>query len=209
VPAALQVIRDPQVAASALDPARLAILERLAEPNSAAGLARQTGIPRQKLNYHLHQLEKDGLVELVEERRKGNCMERIVRATARQYLISPEALGKLGSDAAGIRDRFSSAYLASAAARALRDLTQVRGQADSAEKRIATLTMEADIRFASAEARHQFANELAETVARLVAQYHNENAPGGRTVRLLIGAYPKPAGQPEPESGDRRATKME
>jgi DNA-binding transcriptional ArsR family regulator len=209
VPAALQVIRDPEVAASALDPARLAILERLREPNSAAGLAREAGLPRQKLNYHLRQLEKDGLVELVEERRKGNCMERIVRATARQYLISPEALGKLGSDATGIRDRFSSAYLASAAARTLRDLTLVRAQADAKGKRIATLTMEVEIRFASAESRHEFAGELADAVARLAAKYHHENEPGGRTLRLLVGAYPKPADAPEPESGDMRATKME
>lgn len=209
MPAALHVIRDSGVAASVLDPARLALLERLAEPNSAAGLARETGMPRQKLNYHLRQLEKDGLVELVEERRKGNCMERIVRATARQYLISPEALGKLGSDPAGVRDRFSSAYLASAAARAVRDLTLVRSQADAAGKRIATLTLETEIRFASAASRAEFANELAEAVARLTAKYHQENQPGGRTVRLLIGAYPKPASDAGAEPSDRRATRME
>lgn len=209
MPAALHVIRDAAVAASVLDPARLGLLERLAEPNSAAGLARATGMPRQKLNYHLRQLEKDGLVELVEERRKGNCMERIVRATARQYLISPEALGKLGADATGVRDRFSSAYLASAAARAVRELTLVRAQADAAGKRIATLTLETEIRFASAGMRAEFANELAETVARLAARYHQENVPGGRTVRLLIGAYPKPASDAGAEPADRRATKME
>ena len=36
------------------------------------------------------------LVELAEERRKGNCTERVMRATAPSYFISPAALGKLG-----------------------------------------------------------------------------------------------------------------
>ena len=34
-----------------------------------------------------------GWIELVEERKRGNCTERIVRDTATHYLDSPEALG--------------------------------------------------------------------------------------------------------------------
>ena len=45
---------------------------------------------------HLHELEKEGFVEFVEQRPKGNCLERVVRATARSYVISPAALGLLG-----------------------------------------------------------------------------------------------------------------
>jgi hypothetical protein len=48
-------------------------------------------LPRQQVGYHLRALEQAGLVELVEERRKGNCIERIVRAAACSYVISPEA----------------------------------------------------------------------------------------------------------------------
>jgi DNA-binding transcriptional ArsR family regulator len=33
-------------------------------------------------NYHLRALERHALVELVEERRKGNVTERMMRATA-------------------------------------------------------------------------------------------------------------------------------
>jgi DNA-binding transcriptional ArsR family regulator len=208
MPTALQVIRDPRAAASALDPARLAILEKLDEPNSAAGLAREAGIPRQKLNYHLRQLEKEGLVEFVEERRKGNCLERIVRATARQYLISPEALGKLGSSSPEeVRDRFSAAYLASAAGRTIRDLATVRARADAHGKRIATLTLEGEVRFASAESRNAFTEELTGAVMRLMAKYHEASAPKGRTFRLVVGAYPNPPEDTQP--GDTRAANME
>ena len=72
------------------------LYQQLAEPDSASGVARRLGLPRQQVNYHLRELEKQGFLEFIEERRKGNCMERLVRATARTYLISPEALGHLG-----------------------------------------------------------------------------------------------------------------
>ena len=166
MPAALQVIRNPQAAASAFDPARLAILDRLGEPTSAAAVARETGIPRQKVNYHLKLLETQGLVEFVEERRKGNCVERIIR-----------------------------------------DLALVRFRADAAGKKIATMTPEADVKFAGPEARNAFAEELSEPVARLVAKYHDETSPRGRTFRLLVGSYPKPRADAEP--GDTRAANME
>jgi DNA-binding transcriptional ArsR family regulator len=207
MPAALQVIRNPQAAATALDPARLAILDRLKEPTSAAAVSRETGIPRQKLNYHFKLLETNGLIEFVEERRKGNCVERLVRATAKQYLISPEALGKLGSTTSEVRDRFSAAYLVSAAGRAIQDLALVRSRADAAGKKIATLTLEANVKFASPETRNAFAEELAESVARLVAKYHDESSPNGRNFRLLVGVYPKPPENAEP--GDTRAANME
>ena len=97
-------------------------LAHLKDPDSASGLARRLRLPRQRVNYHLKVLETAGLVELVEERRKGNCLERVVRATARAFVISPEALGELGPTAETAADRLSGAYLIAAAGRAIRDV---------------------------------------------------------------------------------------
>ena len=82
------VIGDPAAAEVSLDPVRARLLAELAEPASATMLAARVGLPRQKVNYHLRALERHGLVELVEERRKGNCTERVLRATAASYVIS-------------------------------------------------------------------------------------------------------------------------
>ena len=76
------VIDDPRVAEISLDPVRTRLLAELAEPASAAMLAARVGLQRQKVNYHLKMLEQHGLVELVEERRKGNVTERLMRASA-------------------------------------------------------------------------------------------------------------------------------
>ena len=92
----IAVIDDPAAAVVSLDPVRARLLAALAEPGSATTLSGQLGIPRQKINYHLRTLEQHGLLELVEERRKGNCTERVLKATASSYLISPVVLADVG-----------------------------------------------------------------------------------------------------------------
>ena len=182
--ATLQIVQSPQKAGVLLQPGRLRLLEQLTEPDSAAGLARRVGVARQKLNYHLRELEREGFVELIEERRKGNCVERVVRAVAHEFLIVP----RIGECVTA--DRFSAAYLASAAARMIRELASFCIRANRARKRVATLTLETEIRFASAESRAAFAEEMTASMARLAAKYHNERAEGGRRFRLLSAVYP-------------------
>ena len=63
-------------------------------------------------------------------------------------------------------------------------------RARRAGKRVATLTLETEIRFASAESRAAFAEEMTASIARLAAKYHNERAEGGRRFRLLSAVYP-------------------
>jgi DNA-binding transcriptional ArsR family regulator len=77
------IVQDLDRATVLLNPLRLRILRELREPDSASGLSRKIGMPRQKLNYHLRELESAGFLQLVEERRKGNCTERVLRASAR------------------------------------------------------------------------------------------------------------------------------
>ena len=184
-------IHDPGRAGVLLDPLRLRLVGELrSEPDSASGLARRLKLPRQKLNYHLRELEKEGFVELAEERRKGNCIERVVRVTARAYVIDPAIFGTLGIDPAQFQDRFSSAYLVAVAAKTIRDVAVLRQRAEKAGKRLATFTLQSEVRFASAADRAAFVEELTMTIARLAAKYHNEQAAGGRKFQFVLGAYP-------------------
>ena len=197
--AAVQVIQSVSSAEKLLKPERLRMLDLLAEPGSATGLAKRMKLPRQTVNYHLRELEKEGFVELVEQRPRRNCLERVVRAAARSYVISPAALGAVGIGAGEVRDQFSSAYLVSAAARVIRDVSALRQRADKAGKKIATLTVETEIRFASAKARREFGDELLNAVAGLAMKYHQPAAEGGRGFRLLAGCYPNMS-KPAPEN---------
>ncbi len=74
----LQVIDEPATAIALLDPVRGRILAGLSEPGSATSLARRLGLARQKVNYHLRQLELHGLVRLVEERPRRGLTERVL-----------------------------------------------------------------------------------------------------------------------------------
>ena len=123
----IAVIEDPATAESLLDPVRTRLLEALAEPASATMLASRLGLPRQLVNYHLRTLERHGLVELEAERRKGNVTERVMRASAGSYVISPAALTALQPDPGRSTDQRSAVWLLALAARLVRDVGALLG----------------------------------------------------------------------------------
>jgi DNA-binding transcriptional ArsR family regulator len=184
------VISDPAAAEVSLDPVRARLLAGLSAPISAASLAQRVGLGRQKVNYHLRALEKHGLVDFVEERRKGNCTERIVQASAASYLISPAALGPVAPDPGHSPDRLSARWLLALAGQLVRDVGELIGGADKARQRVATFAVDGEIRFASAADRAAFTGELAAAIASLVGRYHDEGAPRGRVHRIVVAVHP-------------------
>jgi DNA-binding transcriptional ArsR family regulator len=194
------VIEDPGAAEISLDPVRTRLLAELAEPASATTLAARLGLPRQKVNYHLRTLEQHGLVELVAERRKGNVTERIVRATAARYVISPAALAAVAPDPVDSPDQLSARWLLAVAARVVTELGTLIGRAARSRKRLSTFTIDAEVRFASAAERAAFARELADTVTALVAKYHSPAGDGARAHRFVVAVYPKLADKESEES---------
>lgn len=194
----LAVIREPAQARVALDPLRARLLAALAEPASAAQLATRLGLPRQKVNYHLRSLEASGLVTLAEERGHGGLTERLLVATAVAYVVSPAALGPLAADPERSRDRLSARHLIALAARVVTEVGDLVGRADRAGKRLATLSLDTELRFATPEARAAFADDLAAAVLSLASKYHDPGAAEGRSHRLVIAVHPLPARPEEP-----------
>lgn len=187
----LDVIDDPLAAIAALDPVRARILGQLVEPGSATTLATDLGLTRQKANYHLRVLEAQGLVELVEERPRRGLTERVVRATARSYLVAPDAIDEHAADPSRV-DRLSSRYLLALAVRMVKEVLELSRRAERAEKTLPTLAIDTEIRFASAAERAEFTAELAAAVRDLAARYHDEAAPRGRWHRLVVASHPHP-----------------
>jgi len=200
----IEVIEDPAAAEASLDPIRTRILRELAEPGSATQLAAKLGLPRQKINYHLKALERHGLVELIEERRRGNVTERILRATAASYVISPAALASVAPDPRRFSDRFSAFWLLALAARMVQEMGRLIAGAAAARQKLATFAIDGEVIFRSAADRAAFAEELAVAVTRLVDKYHDggsgvpeDDAPGppaarpaGRTHRIVVALHP-------------------
>lgn len=197
---AVEVIDDPAAATVALEPTRSRLLSELTEPASAATLATRVGLPRQKVNYHLHALERHGLVRLADQRKWGGLTERLLVATAASYVVSPSALGPVAVDPDREADRLSASYAIALGARIVRELGDLVRRARDAGKRLATLSIDSEVRFRSAADRAAFSSELAEAVTKLVSKYHDESAPGGRAHRLVVVAHPMPN---KPESKEK------
>jgi DNA-binding transcriptional ArsR family regulator len=188
----VDVIAAPERAAALLQPTRLLILERLDEPASAASLARALDLPRQRLNYHIQELLGVGLIEQVESRQRGSVTERIYRRSAASYAISADVLGRLAVRPETIADRHSSAHQIAVASRAIAELARQRAAAAAADKSLATISLEVDVRFGDAAARSEFARELTDAIANLARKYHDARTPNGRTFRFYLGGYPSP-----------------
>jgi DNA-binding transcriptional ArsR family regulator len=186
----IAVISEPEAARSALDPVRARLLAVLAEPASASAAAKKVGLSRQKANYHLRELEQHGLVELVEERRRGNMLERVLRASAGAFVISPEVLAELAPDPGRSPDQISARWLLALAARLLREVGELVRGARAAGRPLATFAVDGEVCFASAADRAAFAEELGESLRDLVARYHDESTPGGRRHRVVIALHP-------------------
>ncbi len=171
---------------------RSRLLSELAAPASAATLAARVGLARQKVNYHLKALEAHGLVRPDQQRKWGGLTERLLVASAASYVVSTGALGPVAADASLEVDKLSASYLIALGARVVREVGALVRRATDAGQRLATLALDAEIRFRSAADRAAFSHELTEAVTKLVSKYHDESAPGGRAHRLMVVAHPLP-----------------
>ncbi|WP_053207551.1 helix-turn-helix domain-containing protein [Jiangella muralis] len=188
--AAITYLDEPGAVRVALAPPRRELLSRLREPASATQLAGALGLPRQRVNYHLRVLEAAGLVELVEERRRRGCVERILRATPGAVVVDPTVMSA-DDEPARLRDQYAAEHLVATAADTVRDVARMQARADESGRRLLTFTIEAEVRFAEPGDVHAFTDELTEAVRRTVARFDTGD---GRPYRLVAGGYPAPRG---------------
>jgi DNA-binding transcriptional ArsR family regulator len=192
-PPSLEVLRDPNSALALLDPERRRLAEALGQsPDSASGLARRLGEKRQRLNYHLRVLEDAGIVELAEERLRGNRIERILRLVAQRFVLDPTAMGPLAvADPDEIGDRFSASYLVALATRIIRELADLLDRARKGRARLATASVNTSVRLATPAQFDAFVGDLTRAISDVVARHHEEHGEG-RWFRVVAGAYPGP-----------------
>jgi predicted ArsR family transcriptional regulator len=187
---ALDIIDDPARARTALQPIRLRLLHLLDQPKSAPQLARAMEMPRQRVLYHLRTLEAQQLVEAQEHGSVGRRIDRTYIRTATSYAIAPKTLGGVAVDTQTVGDAFSSAYLSAVAGRALNDLAALGRAAAARGKRVPTMTLETDVRFATPADQQRFAAELTIALTQLAAKYHQPDSIQGRTFRVFACGYP-------------------
>jgi hypothetical protein len=184
-------VADRRCAAALLaHPLRPRIVALAAEPASASELAVRLGLPRQRVNYHVRQLAKARFLRRAGEVRKRNLIEQRYVATARSYVFAPDVLGPLAAERAAAEDAFSAARLVALAAEAQADVSHAVSAAAAQGKRLATLSLAADIRFESAAQRDAFTAALQAAIVDVIGRHTSPAQGGGRPFRLVLGCYP-------------------
>jgi DNA-binding transcriptional ArsR family regulator len=200
MPAPIAVLEQPNEVRLALSPMRRKLLERLRTPSSATQLASELALGRQRVNYHLRALERAGLIELAAERQRRGCVERILVARARAFVVDPSLMAGPSSTAAPraatsqvAQDRFAAEHLIGTAATVVRDVGRMQARAYQQGTRLLTFTIDTEISFATPADLKRFATDLAEFVAR---QGVRHESPDGRRYRVVAGGHPAPRQQP-------------
>jgi hypothetical protein len=208
IPDVETITEGPRAAVLVQHPLRPRILSLAREPASATQIAAALGEARQKVNYHVRQLHRAGLLKPAGRRKKRNMVEQRFVATARAYVLAPQLVGPLAAEAARVADAMSAAHLVALASQAQAELAAVMAAAGAQGKRVATLSVSAELRFESAEQREDFTRALQAALTRVVAEHSSPmtrrdgSAGAGRPYRLVVGCYPIPKradGEPKRE----------
>ena len=196
----IAVIEDPRHGRVVARPGADAFLEALAEGRRLRDDAgERVGLPRQLVNYHLRTLERHGLVELEAERRKGNVTERVMRASAGSYVISPAALTGLQPDPGAVARSALRRLAAGAGGPARPRRRHAAGRRHPRATRLcprSPWTRRSGSR-APRTGRHSRTSSAA-AVTSLISRYHDDAAPRGRTHRVLVAIHPSVPTAPRP-----------
>lgn len=169
-------------------PTRVAMLDALREPASAASVARAIGQPRQRVNYHLKELEEAGLVERVGEERTGNFVASLYRAVASSFVVSPKVAWSDPRRAAALRHQHSLETLVDIGQRLQSDAAGLLDRAAFDGEEIASASVTVEVRFASEHDRAAFMKEYLRATRALLETY---GAKKGEPYRTVLAVYPK------------------
>jgi DNA-binding transcriptional ArsR family regulator len=183
----VRVVDDPEALQALAHPLRVQVLEALREPGSAAAVARAVGLSRQRVNYHLKELDRVGLVHKVGERRTGNFIEALYQAVASTLIVSPQVAWRDPRRLEALRHQHSLERLVLVGVRLQRDAAALLDRAAFDGEQIASSTVEADVHFADEQQRSEFLAAYFDALRELCDRY---GAATGDPYRVVVAAHP-------------------
>ncbi|MBL8769730.1 MAG: helix-turn-helix transcriptional regulator [Planctomycetes bacterium] len=195
----LECVSELPRAAVLLHPLRLKILRSFDQPKSATDVAGELRMSRQQVNYHVQRLARARFLRKAGRRQKRGLRDQCFVQNAKSLLVLPQVLGPLAPSPAATRSALSAAYLLALSAVVQKELGVALSEATAAQQTVATLAIDAEVRFTSPDQRAQFTQALHAAVTDVIARHASpmrtesgDRAPG-RPHRVVIGAYPIPA----------------
>ncbi|UQZ83707.1 Helix-turn-helix domain protein [Paenibacillus konkukensis] len=186
------LIQSPEQAMALLNPLRADIVSRLAEPASAAELARQLQETPQRMNYHLKALEKTGLIRRVGTRQVRNLVEVLYQSIAKTFVLA-ESLSLSEETIERLKEHGSLAQLITTAEQMKKDAVHLMEHADKGED-IPSATMQLQIPLQDQNARQAFIEDYVEMMKALTRKYAGALEQDGKTAamyQVMLAIYPK------------------
>jgi DNA-binding transcriptional ArsR family regulator len=184
----VEIIDDPERLSALAHPVRLAILDGLREPASAATVARLIGETRQKANYHVKALLDAGLLRAAGERRIGNFVEQLYQSVAGTFLVSPRIAWSDDRRADALTAQVPLEHLVGLGERLQRDAIELLDRAAFDGEEIPSASVEATVRFADEQRRTEFLEEYLAAVKPLLKKYGSRK---GDPFCVALAAYPR------------------
>jgi DNA-binding transcriptional ArsR family regulator len=180
-----QTLKSSEQLLAIAHPTRRRVLDALRSPDSAAGVARTLGEPRQRINHHVKELEKAGLIAAAGERRNGNFVEQLFESVAGTFIISPRLAWGDGERVRAMADQLSLQHLVEFGERLQRDAAALLDRAAFDGEQIPSAAVEATVHFVDAGTRAAFLDEYLTLTASLIERYATTTGPGF-TVGLVV-----------------------
>lgn len=184
-----QSLSDPAAVDALNHPIRRQVLASLREPDSAANVARHIGETRQKVNYHIKELARSGLVQETGERRKGHLIEKLYQTVAGSFLVSPQLAIDDTARQRALNDQISLRHLVNLGTQLSQDAMGLLDRAAFDLEEIPSASVETEIHFADEVARSAFMEEYLQMLGPLLTKYGNKD---GRRFKTLLATYPDP-----------------
>jgi DNA-binding transcriptional ArsR family regulator len=184
-------VETPDQATALLNPLRAEILAKLKEPSSAAEVARMIKEPSQKVNYHVKNLEKVGLVKRVGTRNVRNLVEILYQSIAKTFVLS-ESLGWEPETVKKIKDQGSLKHLITTSERIKRDAFNLLELSDQKEV-IPSATLDMTVKLENEVLRKEFVQEYVTLMKTLVNKYQTSqsHASERETYSVVVAIYPQ------------------
>jgi hypothetical protein len=148
-------------------------------------VARRLGEPRQRVNHHVRELAKAGLVAPAGERRKGNFVEQLYQAEAGTFVLSPRLTWGDRERLRAATDQASLDELVRFGETLARDAAALLDRAAFDGDDIPSAAVRATVRLPDANARAAFLDDYLAAVRELVERHAHTEGPA-YTVGLVV-----------------------
>lgn len=202
-------VDDADRATTLMHPLRHRLLRMAGQPLSASEMADRLGLPRQRVNYHVHQLADAGFLRRAGTRRKRNLIEQLYVASASGYLLAPGVLGPAAADAAAVPESSGASHLLAVSARTQAEVARAATESTERGLELPALTISAAVRFEGPTQRAAFVDALSAAIADVVREHSSpDRAPDGSAGpgrRHRVVAFCHPAPEPDDAGAGARA----